>query len=371
MQIISAKPNLKIEKDFIHQEVNIMKKVIALLLAVVTIFALVVPASAASRFPDVTGHWAESYIENWADKGVISGYSDGTFRPDQEITRAEVAKVLALAYEMKIYGDVTDFTDVSEDDWFYTYAQLCSSNGVVNGYPDGTFQPNASITRSEAVKMVCLAAGLTEKDSGIEEVGFKDESSVPQWSLGYWNALYHVGVIDGYSETNTLRPLRNITRAEFIKILCKAFSEVKIYEFTVTIFDNLGNTVTDSVSYLTGDCRVIETLVPMLIANRSTFAELFPSVEMRKLLDEGIAIAQAGYADGWTEASLAKWQNYINTNFADVAGDPPAIAYISNVLSTINTMKMDVPYELRDFHDTQEGRENITYTVLITASVMD
>ncbi len=348
-----------------------MKKVVAILLTVVMAFTLFVPVSAASRFPDVTGHWAESYIENWADKGVITGYSDGNFRPDQEITRAEVAKVLALAYEMEIYGEAADFTDVSESDWFYNYALLCSSNAVVNGYPDGSFRPDASITRSEAVKMVCLAAGLTVKNSGIETENFVDVAEVPEWAVGYWNALYHAGVIDGYKEDGTLRPVRNITRAEFIKILCKAFSEVEIYELTVTIIDNLGNEVSDTASYLTGDCRVVETLVPLLIANRDNFAAVFPSCDMRDLLDEGVAIAQAGYAGGWTEEELAQWQAYIDEHFSEVQGDPSAIKYVSNVTSTINTMKMDVPYELKTFFDTKEGREDIYYTVEITVSVMD
>lgn len=347
-----------------------MKKITALILAVVMTLAMIVPVSAAVSFPDVKGHWAQSYIEKWTDKGVINGYPDGTFRPDQQITRAEVTKILALAYEMDTDVEKTNFTDVSSEAWYYIYAQACAANKVVNGYPDGSFRPDNAITRSEAVKMVCLSAGLTEKDSGIETVGFVDVDKVPQWSVGYWNALYHAGVIDGYPDA-TLRPVQNITRAEFVKILCKAFSEVKIYELYVEIQDSLGNKVSDKASYLTGDSRVVETLLPMLIANRSTFAEVFPSVEMRKILDEGIAIAKAGYAGGWTEEELAQWQKYIDDNFGSVQGDPSAIKYVSNVASTINTMKMDVPYELKTYFDTEEGREDIHYTVVIMVSVMD
>ena len=346
-----------------------MKKIAALVLALVMVFAAVIPASAAS-FNDVKGHWAQAYIENWTDKGVINGYPDGTFRPDQQITRAEVAKILTLAYEMSTDVAKTNFTDVSQSDWYYLFVQACAANAVVNGYSDGSFKPNNPITRSEAVKMVCLAAGMTERASGIETVGFKDESKVPQWALGYWNALYHVGVIDGYNDA-TLRPLQNITRAEFVKILCVAFSEVKIYELSVEIVDNLGNKVSDKASYLTGDSRVVEILLPMLIANRDTFDQVFPSHDMRLILDEGIAIAQAGYAGGWTEEELAQWQKYLDDNFASVQGDASAIKFISNVASTVNTMKMDTPYELKSYFDTEDGREDICYTVTIVANVMD
>ena len=128
--------------------------------------------------------------------------------------------------------------------------------------------------------------------------------------------------------------------------------------------------MTDSTSYLTGDSRVVEILLPMLIANRDSFAEAFPSGHMRDLLDEGIALAKVGYADGWTEEELAAWQNYIDVKCAGVTGDPSAIKYISNVMSTINTMKMDVGY-IAQFFDTDEGREDIQYTITITCSVME
>lgn len=343
------------------------KKILALTLALVLMLGMLMPASAQARFSDIEGHWAQSFIEQWADKGVINGYPDGTFLPDQYITRAEVAKVLALAYEMSL--DVTNhnFSDVFAGDWFYPHVQACNEYEIINGYPDGTFLPNAYISRSEAVKMVCLAAGLTEKDSGLEAK--PDYNQIPDWAEGYWNALYHAGVIDGY-EDGTLRPVQNITRAELVKILCKAFSEVKIYEFTVTIEDNLGNEVTDGSSYLTGDSRVVEVLLPLLVANRDNFAAAFPSTQMRDLLDEGIALAKAGYADGWSDEELSAWQSYINNKFAEATADPSALKYISNVEATINTMKMDVGY-VAQFFDTEPGRENIEYTITITCSVMD
>ncbi len=347
-----------------------MKKVSALLLAVVMLFSMCLSVSAVSRFPDVTGHWAESYIEKWADAGVINGYPDGSFHPDQYITRAEVAKVLALAYEMPGAAQEIKFSDVQKGLWYYDHVQACAANNIVVGYPDGSFRPDKHITRSEAVKMVCLAAGLTEQANGLEGAGFKDADQIPDWAKGYWNALYHVGVIDGYLD-RTLRPQQNITRAELIKILCKAFSEVEIYKLSVTVRDSLGNSVSDSASYLTGDSRVVETLIPLMVANRENFAAAFPSKSMRDLLDEGIALAQAGYANGWTAEELAAWEKFVDDNFGTVQGDPSAIAYVSNVTSTINTMKMDVAYELTTFFDQDADRGDIYYDVLITVSIME
>ena len=343
------------------------KKVLAIVLALVLALGMLMPAAAAVQFTDLEGHWAADYIRTWADKGVLNGYLDGTFRPDQYITRAQVAKVLALAYEMPLDVTGREFTDVESGYWYYSYVQACAANEIIVGDPDGSFRPNDSISRSEAVKMVCLAAGLHEKDSGLENK--VDYNNIPAWAEGYWNALYHAGVIDGYPD-GTLMPLQNITRAELVKILCKAFSEVKIYEFTVTIEDNLGNKVSDGTSYLTGDSRVVEVLLPLLIANRSNFAAAFPSGHMRDLLDEGIALGKAGYANGWTEEELAAWENYINVKFAAATGEDSALRFISDVESTINTMKMGVGY-VSQFFDTDEGREEILYTVTITCDVMD
>ena len=345
-----------------------MKKVIAFMVAAVLILTAILPAAATgASFTDVEGHWAESYIEKWAAKGVINGYGDGTFRPDQLITRAEVAKILALAYEMETDVEPTAFSDVAADAWYYDYIQACATSQIVGGYPDGTFLPNNPITRSEAVKMVCIAASIPERTTGVED--FPDADQIPDWSVGYWNALHKAGVIHGY-EDGTLRPVQCITRAEMIKILCMTFSEVKIYEFTVTIADNLGNVVSDGSSYLTGDSCVVEVLLPLLVANRNNFASAFPSGHMRDLLDQGIDLASAGYDNGWTEEELAAWQSYIDESFEDVAAEPSAIEYISNVESTINLMEMDVGYTAQ-FYDTEPGREDIQYTVTITCSIMD
>ncbi len=347
-----------------------MKKLTALLLALVMVLSLCLSVSAASRFSDVSGHWAEEYIEKWVDRGVAGGYPDGTFRPDNKITRAEVAKVLAVAYELDANnGETVKFSDVSADSWYASYVDACSANGVLSGYSDGTFRPESFITRSEAVKMVAVSAGMGEVASGLEDKGFTDYDKMPAWAAGYWNALYHAGAIHGDSQ-GTLRPTENITRAELMKILCVVYLEAKVYELSVSISDNLGNTVSDKTSYLVGESKVVETLIPMLVANRENFAAVYPSGDMRDLLDEGIALAKAGYADGWSEEELAAWEAYITENFGKVQGEPSAIQYVSDVASPVGIMRVNVPYELK-LMDTEEGREDICYTVTITLSIMN
>ena len=343
-------------------------KTISRILSVFLVLALLCGVAAAAKFSDVEGHWGQVYIERWTDNGVISGYPDGTFRPDQYITRAEVAKILALAYEMPAGAEAV-FADVSANAWYYTYVMACAGRDVINGYPDNTFKPDAQITRSEAAKMVCVAAGLSLVDSGYEK--YKDADETPEWAKGYWNALIKAGVIDGY-EDGTIRPNRLITRAEMVKILCFAMSELKIYELEVTISDNLGNTVTDKASYLTGDAHVVSTLLPLLVANRENYKEAFPSGDMRDLLDEGIALAKEGYAGGWSDQERAAWEAYITQKFAAYEGDGerPITDLLSDIDTTVASVLREEAYVMT-FFDTEEGRIDIEYTVSITVHAMD
>lgn len=345
-----------------------MKRMTVMLLIVAMLCTALIPCASAAALTDIEGHWGQTYIEYWVERGVVNGYPDGTFRPDRYITRAEVCKVLALAYQMPTDVEPTDFSDVEEDSWYYDYVQTCAAFGSVNGYPDGTFLPLGNITRSEAVKMVCLSAGLSVRDTGCE--GFGDYSDIPEWAVGYWNALYNQGVIDGYPIDGCLHPNDYITRAELVKILCFVTTEIKIYELSVKIEDNIGNAVSDKSEYLTGDSYVIATLVPLLIANYDNFDAAFPSYKMRELLDQGLEIAQRGYANDWDEATLAEWEAYLVASFSEAEGERSLIDLMTNVHTTVATVARDSDYVFT-FYDTKEGRTDIQYTVTIRVEVMD
>ena len=214
--------------------------------------------------------------------------------------------------------------------------------------------------------MVCLSAGIPVEENGYEK--FVDAALMPAWAAGYWNALIKVGVVGGY-EDGYLRPNECITRAEMIKILCFAINEIKIYELTVSISDNQGNVVSDKASYLTGDAYVVNTLLPLLVANRENFQAVYPSGDMRDLLDTGIALATAGYADGWTEEELVAWQKYLEDGFSTVGGERSLIDLLTDITSTIAIVHRSEDYVMT-FFDTEEGRTDIEYTVTIRVDVM-
>jgi len=115
----------------------------------------------ANDFSDITNHWAKSEIESWIEKGFIQGYSDGTFKPDNNISRAEFMTLInnAFGYTQE---DVISYSDVPADAWFASQVAKAKAAGYISGYPDGTMKPNSPISRQEAASIIVRIMGLEE-----------------------------------------------------------------------------------------------------------------------------------------------------------------------------------------------------------------
>ncbi len=118
-------------------------------------FAIEVPDAVSTRpFDDVSvSHWAAPYIEKAKAIGIVSGYADGSFRPDNEINRVEALKILLLASGLNIEGDTMNFSDTVRGAWYTKYVSFAQSLGIVGGYADGSFKPGNAIKRSEMAKI--------------------------------------------------------------------------------------------------------------------------------------------------------------------------------------------------------------------------
>jgi len=153
----------------------------------------------------------------------FSGYPDGTFKPENNITRAEVASSVARALGLKWleYGvDINEvhFPDVKPTYWGYGHIEVSYLEKLVIGYPDGTFGPNRNITRAEAAAIFYNLLKLKPKYPITPT--FKD-TDIRHWAYGVIEAVAEAGIITGYPD-KTYRPDREITRAEFVTIACKA-----------------------------------------------------------------------------------------------------------------------------------------------------
>jgi hypothetical protein len=142
-----------------------MKKILALVLALT--LALGTFSFAAAAPEDVVGTDCENAVARLGALGIIAGYPDGTYRPDQPVTRAEFAKIIVSALGVgeaaQYAAGATKFPDVAADHWATGYINVAVDVGVINGYPDGTFLPENQVTFAEAIKMIVAALGYTPK----------------------------------------------------------------------------------------------------------------------------------------------------------------------------------------------------------------
>lgn len=176
--------------------------------------------ASGAAFSDLGGHWAESIIKEAADLGIVGGYPDGTFLPDNLIKREEFYKLLSNILTEK--PDTTDtkikFTDVVDYEWYVPAIKIAVAAGIASGYDDGTFGIGRMISRQEAAKVVgsVISAADTEDKKGAETA--LDKGEIADWAYDYVSLMFKKGYMQGDTEGN-FRPTMALTRAEAATIL--------------------------------------------------------------------------------------------------------------------------------------------------------
>jgi hypothetical protein len=151
----------------------------------------------------------------------IKGYEDGTVGPNNSLTRAETAVIMArlskgFDKDSVYYGSAPDVQPGEASDWYYTHVNYDIQKGIINGYPDGNFYPNEKITRAEFAAMLARFMGLdTTGTASFDDVNTEEYA----WASGYVAALEKVGVVNGYEGSNDFKPGAPISRAEAIKMI--------------------------------------------------------------------------------------------------------------------------------------------------------
>ncbi|MBQ3114561.1 MAG: S-layer homology domain-containing protein [Clostridia bacterium] len=172
-----------------------------------------------TKYADIQQHWAKDNIIKLINKGMVSGYEDGSVKPDNQITRQEIAKLIVSALNVQPTDTVNlEFTDSGEiADWAKGYVQTAVNLGILNGYDDGTFKPAQAVSRKELAKIAMVAFKYEQVQEKLE---FHDEQTIPAWAYGYVSTAVKNGIITGY-EDGTFMPDKNVTRAETCTILVK------------------------------------------------------------------------------------------------------------------------------------------------------
>lgn len=191
--------------------------------AIAPIFSAL-PASAQANFSDVSlGYWARPFIEKLAEENVIKGFPDGTFKPDQPVTRAQFAAIVRQAFDRESTRQYRGFADVPTNHWAQPAIGKAYSTRFMSGYPGNLFQPNQRIPKVQA--LVSLASGLElEPDAPTDEVlaTFRDAADVPGYADKGVTAATEAGLVVNYPNANFLNPNQQATRAEIAAFVYQA-----------------------------------------------------------------------------------------------------------------------------------------------------
>lgn len=176
----------------------------------------------AQQLPDFTdltaSHWAYDSVTILRKRNIINGYQDGSFRPENTVTRAEFIKMLVLALNLEADATETEFSDVADTDWYYEFVTAGAQKGIITGYPDGSFKPDVIVSREEMAVMLQRAYKLSLKklEAVNDECYFADAEDISSWAVQAVEELSGAGVLSG-NENEMFEPARGATRAETAK----------------------------------------------------------------------------------------------------------------------------------------------------------
>ncbi|MFZ1028542.1 MAG: DUF3370 family protein [Limnoraphis robusta] len=178
-------------------------------------------------FKDLENHWTKDCILELAKRNLVSGYPDGTFRPDKDINRAEFAVLMCNIFpDAKVRRQSIKFKDVTEKHWAYNAIKTASEKGFFAGYPDGRFRPEQNITRVQAITV--LAAYLQYSSFLFEEHPFDrfflDSTLIPGYATEYIAKAIQTGIIVNYPDIQEFRPNENTTRGEVAALFCRVLN---------------------------------------------------------------------------------------------------------------------------------------------------
>jgi hypothetical protein len=181
------------------------------------------------RFVDLEDHWGRSQILTLAEAGLVNGMDAHHFEPDRKVTRAMFVTILGRLYGL--HDDFVapiSFSDVQEGDWFAPYVTWAALSGIVTGYDDGTFGPNKEITREQMA--LILVRYCEAYDCRLEEdvdvPAFTDEESISPWALDAVLRSRRCGLING-REDGSFDPAGTATRAEMCAVMARLMEKTK------------------------------------------------------------------------------------------------------------------------------------------------
>jgi uncharacterized protein YjdB len=181
-------------------------------------------ASGINDYKDISKHWAKDSFVLLLSKGIIAGYPDKTLRPNAEVTRAEISKIIIIAagYIPSSNTDLPYKDSSSIAEWAKPFIKSAMESGVIKGYENNTFRPKNKLTRKEMAVLIINAFGYDIPQN--PKINMKDANKIPAWAKGHVAKAIELGIIKGYND-NTFGPDKTITRAEVAAMIARCISQ--------------------------------------------------------------------------------------------------------------------------------------------------
>ncbi|WP_339268449.1 5'-nucleotidase C-terminal domain-containing protein [Paenibacillus sp. FSL R5-0470] len=183
----------------------------------------------SKTFGDISGHWAKASIDLLASKLIVSGTNSDTFSPSQSITRAEFAALITRSLGLVTTGGETTFKDVNPSAWYADAIRTAAEAELISGYTDGSFKPGSPITRQEMASVLAKAIKYTGKTLNADPAAlakFSDAASIPAWSQAAVAEIAAEGIIQG-AKDGSFAPQKLATRAEAVTMLEKTLKSLQ------------------------------------------------------------------------------------------------------------------------------------------------
>ncbi|MBW4564592.1 MAG: S-layer homology domain-containing protein [Mojavia pulchra JT2-VF2] len=174
--------------------------------------------SIGTSFYDLGGHWAVAFVEALVNEGAISGFPDGTFKPEAPITRAQYAAIIAKTFSLPTGNKNSKFADIKPDFWAASAILSAANMGFVSGFPDGTFRPGQNLTKIQAIVSIVNGLKFSGGNPNVLTV-YRDRAQIPSYATNAVAVATQKLLVVNYPQPEQLEPLREITRAEVAAII--------------------------------------------------------------------------------------------------------------------------------------------------------
>lgn len=182
--------------------------------------------STSTRFSDIESHWARAFIEALAQRKILNGYPNGTFRPDNSVTRAEFAAIIATVFNQPAKREYVPFTDVPANHWAANAIKKAYETGFLSGYPDRSFRPNNRIAKGDVlVSLVSgLGLGTSIKPDLLPTLTliYNDAASIPEYARNAVAIATRAGIVANFPNVKILNPNVAATRGDVAAIIYQA-----------------------------------------------------------------------------------------------------------------------------------------------------